>query len=116
MTKILTFVEANWILLTLMILAAIFLLSLWPLDKLPSIPVTDKSHHILAYAILMFPTALRKPDGWVTIGLLFIIYSGAIELLQPYVNRYGDWLDMAANTTGIVCGLIIGKLVKYFSP
>jgi hypothetical protein len=21
-----------------------------------------------------------------------------IELIQPYVNRYGEWLDLAANT------------------
>ena len=50
------------------------------------------------------------------IGLLFIAYSGAIELLQPYVSRYGEWLDMAANTLGIICGLIVAELINRFSP
>ncbi len=113
MNRLLIFIKTKWLPLTLFILAAISFLSLWPLDKLPSVPGTDKTHHIIAYAILMFPTALRKPDRWMFFGLFFIAYSGIIELLQPLVNRYGDWLDIAANTTGIVCGLIVAELVRY---
>lgn len=116
MNKLLIFIKTKWIALTFAMLAAITFLSLWPLDKLPSVPGTDKTHHIIAYAILMFPTALRKPNRWILFGLFFIAYSGAIELLQPYVNRYGDWLDMLANTTGVVCGLIIAELINYFFP
>ncbi len=116
MIKLLTFIKTNWVISTLFSLAVITTLSLWPLEKLPSVPGTDKTHHLIAYAILMFPTALRKPNKWILFGLLFIAYSGAIELLQPYVNRYGDWLDMAANTTGVVCGLIIAELINKFFP
>ncbi len=116
MSRLLNLIKTKWITLTFVTLAVITLLSFWPLDKLPSVPGTDKTHHIIAYAILMFPTALRKPDRWILFGLFFIAYSGAIELLQPYVNRYGDWLDMAANTTGVVCGLIVAELIKYFFP
>ncbi len=115
MFKLLNIIKNNWILLTLSILAAITALSLWPLGKLPSVPGTDKTHHLIAYAVLMLPTALRKPDKWILLGLFFIAYSGAIELLQPYVNRYGEWMDMAANTSGIVCGFIIAELINYFS-
>jgi len=46
----------------------------------------------------------------------FIAYSGAIELLQPYINRYGDWLDMFANTAGVVCGFILAEIVNFFFP
>ncbi len=109
-------IKTKWIALTLFTLAAITILSLWPESTAPIVPGTDKSHHLIAYAILMFPTALRKPERWVLIGLFFIAYGGAIELLQPYVNRQGDWLDMAASTTGVVCGLIIAELINYFSP
>jgi VanZ family protein len=80
------------------------------------VPGTDKTHHLIAYAALMFPTALRKPDKWIVIGLLFIAYSGAIELLQPHVNRYGEWLDMAANTSGVICGLIVAELINRLYP
>jgi len=116
MIKLLALIKTNWIAFTLFTLAAITTLSLWPLEKLPSVPGTDKTHHLIAYAVLMFPTALRKPDKWIMFGLLFIAYSGAIELLQPYVNRYGEWLDMAANAMGVVCGLTIAELINRFFP
>ena len=115
MIRLLTVIKTNWIAFTLLTLAVITTLSLWPLGKLPSVPGTDKIHHLIAYAVLMFPTALRKPNKWILFGFLFIAYSGAIELVQPYVNRYGEWLDMAANTTGVVCGLIIAELINYLS-
>ncbi len=116
MIRLLNFIKTNWIVFTLFTLAAIATLSLWPLGALPPVPGSDKTHHLIAYAALMFPTALRKPNKWILLSLLFIAFSGAIELLQPYVNRYAEWLDMAANTTGIVCGLIIAELIKYFFP
>ena len=102
MIKLLALVRANWVVLTILNLLMITTLSLWPLETLPSVPGTDKTHHLIAYAALMFPTALRKPNKWIMIGLLFIAYSGAIELLQPFVNRYGEWLDMAANTLSLI--------------
>jgi len=112
MTRLLNIIKAYWRILSLAILAAITFLSLWPLEQLPSVPGTDKTHHLIAYAFLMFPTALRKPKHWLLLGLLFIAYSGSIELVQPYVNRYGEWLDMLANSTGVVCGAIAAGLVN----
>ena len=113
MTALLIYIKSYWIALTLITLGIITTLSLWPLDALPSVPGSDKTHHFIAYAALMFPTALRKPQHWQAISLLFIAYSGMIELLQPYVNRYGEWLDMAANATGVICGLFIAELLIY---
>ena len=113
MIKLLTLIKSYWVIFTMFTLAAITILSLWPLETLPSVPGNDKSHHFIAYAALMFPTALRKPQHWQAISLLFIAYSGMIELLQPYVNRYGEWLDMAANATGVICGLFIAELLIY---
>jgi VanZ family protein len=106
-------IESKWIGITLFTLAAITTLSLWPHERLPSVPGTDKTHHMIAYALLMLPTALRKPNKWMLIGLFFIAYSGLIELLQPYVNRYGDWLDMAANATGVLVGLVVAEIFRY---
>ena len=116
MNTLLTCIKSYWVALTLFTLAVITTLSLWPLENLPSVPGSDKTHHLIAYAALMFPTGLRKPKHWKKIGLSFIIYSGMIELLQPYVNRYGEWQDMAANTAGVVCGLLIAELIIYLFP
>jgi hypothetical protein len=116
MIKLLALIRTNWVAFTMVNLVIITTLSLWPLETLPSVPGTDKTHHLIANAALMFPTALRKPDRWIMIGLLFIAYSGAIELLQPHVNRYGEWLDMAANTSGVICGLIVAELINRLYP
>jgi hypothetical protein len=112
MTSLIHIIKAHWVVFTVAALAAITFLSLWPLEQFPSVPGTDKTHHLIAYALLMFPTALRKPKNWLLIGLLFIAYSGTIELIQPYVNRYGEWLDMLANFTGVICGALLAGLVN----
>ncbi len=104
-------IQKYWLHLTLLLLASIATLSLWPAASLPEVPGTDKTHHFIAYAALMFPTAIRKPKHWLLISIAFLAFSGAIELIQPYVNRYGEWLDMAANAFGLLCGFILAKLV-----
>ena len=112
MNILLTSIKKYWIFSTLFILTLITILSLWPLATLLSVPGTDKTHHFIAYATLMLPTALRKPKYWLAITLFFIACSGAIELLQPYVNRYCEFKDLLANIAGLVCGFIIAKILK----
>ena len=114
MLKLINFVTQQWIVLTLSILFSITLLSLWPMDELPEVPGSDKTHHLIAYSALMFPTALKRPKSWLLIALCFTAYSGGIELVQPYVNRYGEWLDMVANTTGVLLGMALAELVRRF--
>ena len=113
MITILNLIGKYWISITLFILTVITFLSLWPLEEFPSVPGNDKTHHIIAYAVLMLPTAIREPDYLPAIGLFFIGWSGAIELLQPFVNRYGEFQDLAANITGLVCGLLAVKFIKW---
>jgi hypothetical protein len=112
MTHLLIIIQRYWHMITVLTLVTITTLSLWPVANLPTVPGSDKTHHFIAYAALMFPVALRKPRYWLLIGIFFIAWSGMIELIQPYVNRYGEWLDMAANTGGITVGLLAGILIK----
>jgi VanZ family protein len=102
--------KAYWFVLSLGALFVITFFSLTPLPALPPVPGSDKTHHFLAYAVLMFPVALAKPKHWLAIALLFALWSGAIELIQPYVNRYGEWLDFAANTAGLTMGMLAARL------
>ena len=85
-------------------------LSLWPVAHLPAVPGTDKTHHIIAYALLAFPTALTLPHKMLKWGVLYICFGGMIELIQPYVNRYGEWLDFTANTAGVITGSLLGYI------
>lgn len=64
----------------------------------------------------MFGVALRKPKNWLFIAVLFICWSGGIELIQPYVNRYGEWLDLAANVGGLMCGIILANIINWIFP
>ena len=98
--------------ITLCILLAITVLSLIPLPELPSVSGSDKTHHILAYAALMFPIALRRPAHWLWLGLLFLIWSAGIELIQPFVNRYGELTDLLANLIGLLVGALLAKAVN----
>ena len=115
MNRALQSIEKYWFILSTCILLIITTLSLSPVDTLPSAPGSDKTHHLIAYAALAFPTALRKPNRWLWLVVFFISYSGLIELVQPYVNRYGEWLDMLANTVGVVCGVALATAINVFS-
>jgi VanZ family protein len=46
--------------------------------------------------------------------LFFILCGGLIELIQPYVNRHGEWLDMLANTSGVILGALLAHLADGF--
>ncbi len=106
-------IKQYWLVITVFLLTAIATLSLWPAEYLPQVPGSDKTHHFISYGALVLPVALRKPKHWLWITLGFAGFSGAIELIQPYVNRYGEWLDMAANVAGLACGIITAKVIEY---
>jgi VanZ family protein len=110
--SVLQFIEKYWLIVTVCLLLIITPLSLWPLDSLPSVPGSDKTHHLIAYAALVFPVALRQPNRWMWFVLFFIGYSGLLELIQPYVNRYEEWLDMLANAAGVVCGIALATVIR----
>lgn len=116
MNGLLSLVRKNWVATMLAILSAITVLSLWPLSQLPQAPGGDKLHHVIAYALLMLPVALRKPNGWTALGMLFIFYSGGIELIQPFVNRQGDWWDLLANAAGVVLGAFLAVVLEGWFP
>jgi len=115
MNKAINGIKDHWFVLSLLTIISITVLSLYPLDNLPEVPGTDKTHHFIAYAALSFPTALRKPNKWIYFIIFFVFYGGLIEVIQPYVNRYGEWLDMLANTGGVVCGVILAKILTTFT-
>ena len=104
-------VKKYWLSYTLFLLTVITILSLIPLKELPPIADNDKIQHLIAYGALMFPTAIKKPKYSLVIVLFFVCWSGAIELIQPYVNRYGEWQDLLANITGLIFGWLLAKLI-----
>ena len=114
MNFLINFINRFWQAITLVTLLLITIASLFPVEHLPNAPGSDKTHHFIAYCALMLPTAIRKPRYWLALALCFIVWSGLIELIQPYVNRYGEWLDLLANTGGIVLAIVIAQALRWF--
>jgi len=97
-----------------MLALIITFLSLTPLDQLPEVPGGDKLHHLVAYAALAFPKALARPDRMLVFALIYAALGGGIELLQPYVNRWGTWGDFLANVIGIAIGVALGRAMRRY--
>ena len=110
--KTLLFFYENWKIYTFLIFVIITFLSLYPLKQQPSIPGTDKIHHLIAYSALAIGVGLRRPLNYVLIIILFSFYSGLIEIIQPYINRFGEIEDFLFNNLGILIGLTLGILIN----
>lgn len=86
--------------------AAIVILSLVPAPSVP-IEASDKVLHVVAYAVL----GLLAGFGWTSRARLYIwaatfIGSGIVELLQPFVRRSGDLMDLVANGSGLALSIV----------
>tara|TARA_Y100000996_G_C22476169_1_gene624217 strand:+ start:454 stop:813 length:360 start_codon:yes stop_codon:yes gene_type:complete len=110
--KIFLFFYDNWKIYTICIFLIITFLSLYPLKVQPSVPGTDKIHHLIAYAALTICIGLRKPPYYHLIIIFFSIYSGLIEIVQPYLNRFGEIDDFLYNNFGIFIGLVSGIIIN----
>ena len=96
---------------TIIIAFAIGLATLTPVEKLPTVSGSDKVYHLISFAILTLPIAIIRPRAiWIILSLS-IAYGGAIEVLQPLVNRNCELADLIADACGSVLGILAGKLL-----
>ncbi|WP_440651081.1 VanZ family protein [Candidatus Pelagibacter sp. HIMB1495] len=112
MFKIYNFIYKNWKIYTFFIFIIITFISLYPLKNQFGIPGSDKIHHLIAYSALGFGVGLRRPSNFLLIVIFFSSYSGLIEIIQPYVNRFGDLEDFIFNNLGIIIGLALGIVIN----
>lgn len=91
-----------------------------PKTELDNVKFIDKWVHITMYGgtcITLWIEYIRRHQKMNTGKLLVftvilpIIMSGSIEILQEYCTngrRSGDWMDLAANSVGVILAAIIG--------
>lgn len=96
---------------TIIIAFAIGLATLTPVETLPNVSGSDKLSHLISFAILSLPIAIIRPKAMWVILSLSIAYGGAIEIIQPLVNRNCEMADMFADACGAVLGILGGKLL-----
>lgn len=110
--------------LTWLTVIAILYLSFFrpPQTDMEEIPGIDKLAHICMYGGMCFLLWIEYLRSHQTINhikmligsiLMPITFSGGIELAQSYFteHRGGDWLDLCANTSGILLAALIGYYI-----
>lgn len=95
--------------MTLLLAMAIAIGTLTPPDQAPRTPSgVDKLLHFAAFAALIFPAAVLRPDFLRWLLPVGMIYGGMIEIIQPIVGRQAEWGDFIANTLGAFAGAGVG--------
>jgi VanZ family protein len=92
------------------LILVIIVLSLAPLPAPPlHVAQGDKIGHALAYFVLTawYAQLFDVRGGLLWRAAAFVALGGAIELVQPYVNRDAEWLDLGADLLGVLLGLML---------
>ena len=75
---------------------------------------SDKLDHLLGFAALLLPPALLYRHALYWLLPCAIAFGGVIEIIQPYVNRNGEWGDFWADAIGAILGASLGLFFRYF--
>jgi len=90
-------------------------LTLTPQDlpKVDTLPV-DKLAHVAAFTALILPSAILRPRFlWWTFPFAALL-GFSIELIQPYVGRSREWMDVVADCVGLIVGTALGLMIRRF--
>lgn len=102
-----------WI-VTIVYWIALFAATHVPAFRLPPVPVTDKTGHFVAYALLAIglTLALRlggppRPDAEIKVIAILLAYGAFDELTQILVNRSCEMADWYADAAGAATGALL---------
>lgn len=95
-------------------LLAVAVLSLAPVQTLPSLDLSDKIQHALAYAFLAatgcFGFGLTSLRAQIAVVVALSVFGGVIEVLQPpLAGRTGTIADAIANQIGVALGWMLAR-------
>ena len=82
-------------------------------DLGPTLPV-DKLAHVAAFTALIMPSAILRPRFLWWIFPLAALLGFSIELVQPYVGRSQEWMDVGADCVGLIVGTGLGLMIRGF--
>ncbi len=88
-------------------------LSLLPQTVLPSVELSDKLQHLIAYLCLALAGGIAFPQrrSLIALGLGLIALGVGLEVAQGFVpGRLVSAADAIANTAGVALGLIVARI------
>jgi VanZ family protein len=99
-----------WLSIGVIMVLVVTTVCLVPGKELPTVGLSDKSEHLIAFGALAFwfgSIVVRRDLLWV--GLAVVGFGGLIELAQGAMGlgREADWFDLLADTLGVVIGLVL---------
>lgn len=114
--RIKVLLQNNLYIIAILLTAGVIFLSL---IKMPSTGINiknvDKFYHSIAYFSLTITwlfTFYKKPEKKYIIVICCILFGIIIEVLQSTITVYrtGDYLDVIANSIGVIIALVIFNL------
>ena len=104
----------NAIILTITFVVIICWGTLTPLPQKIDVPGSDKWHHFVAFAALVYPLALASKRYWLKIIIFSLLLGASIEIIRPYVNRFGEMKDFFADSIGVFMGILLAAIAHKF--
>ena len=74
--------------------------------------LSDKAYHVIAFAALVFPSALLYARSLIWMVPAALLFGGAIELIQPYVGREAEVADFLADAVGLSVRIVSGLILR----
>jgi VanZ family protein len=95
--------------LTALLGVVIAVLTLMPPSQTEGPPAPDKLYHFIAFAALAVPLSMARPRyiWWIVAGAT--AFGGMIEVIQPYMDRGAEWLDLLADLLGAGLGALVAR-------
>jgi VanZ family protein len=90
-----------------------------PQVRLPRVPVTDKTAHLVAYFVLSGLLSVawwlsypRDRFAWVWVLAILMSYAAADEITQEWVGRYKEFTDWIADSVGAAVAVGVVGIVR----
>ncbi|MDV5172121.1 VanZ family protein [Photobacterium rosenbergii] len=81
--------------------------------EIVSIPHIDKLQHFMAYTVfaVVAAYAVSTKRAYYKVCIAIVLFSGAIELIQPSFGRECSFFDWLANSLGVSLGMFVTALL-----
>ena len=74
----------------------------------------DKLFHAAGFAMLVIPMLMVRLKSGLVIASLALVFGGAIERIQRYVNRFGDFSEFWPGFMGVLMGVTLAIVFNQF--